>query len=63
MSAKNKSAIEQIAEAMNSNLFSMAESIECINGFDESSFNHQGVSVAESLYQIAKALTKIAEAK
>lgn len=63
MVAKNKSDIELTADSINSNLFHIAESLEMIGGFDDSSLNHEGVSVAESLYQIAKALTKIAESK
>ena len=63
MSAKNKSDIEQTAEYMNSNLFRIAENIEYMGGFDDSSFQYNGITIAESLYQIAKALTKISEAK
>ena len=63
MIPKNKSDIEATAEYMNSNLFRIAETLEYLGGFDDSSFQHKGVTVAESLYQIAKALTKIAEAK
>ena len=63
MSSKNKSDIEATAEYMNGYLFRIAENLEYMGGFDDSSFQHNGVSIAESLYQIAKALTKIAESK